>query len=103
MAWREFSRKSAGYAICIIEDVTKDWAGQIEDSVEMDPHFFQNHFSRYRDTGPKSWNRAVELEHEPDFLESEQQWRSIEGSYSLCGQPRTRMSYYRLEERLCKV
>lgn len=91
------------HAICIIEDITIEWMNRITDYMGLDPAFFANHFDQSWDTQSHPWHwTAGSARHDIQISEESQRWRSLDGKYSLPGQSKTRISYHRPREMLCK-
>lgn len=110
---------SKTFAICIIENITEDWADYMkrkekdlepesdkEKGLGIEPKFFTSHFKRrWQTTQTHRWLWAGAFVQKTLKQESEELrvWRSLEGAYLLHHEEVwTRLSYYRVHQNACK-
>jgi hypothetical protein len=99
-------QKSTKPAVCIIEDLEKHsrWLAGIGQDLDLDEDFLNAHISQVRDNVIREhqpWRWVTPPDHQ-QLLDTYQDWRCIEGFYSLPTSPKTRISYYRHSRHVCK-
>jgi hypothetical protein len=99
-------RGSRSNAVCIIEDLEKHpgWR-DIGRRLALHGDFLDAHISRewkIRERQPWRWAVGATLPDREQRLEEDQEWRCIEGFYSLSTSRKTRISYHRYRRHVCK-
>jgi hypothetical protein len=104
---RELREKDRSPAVCIIEGLERHshWLREFRQELDDDRNFLKAHTSLdWSITRRRSWHWAIG-DSSPDRqqrYEEDQRWRCIEGFYSIRNSPKTRISYLRLHEYVCK-